>query len=1130
MDGIEIARQIAEQLHQNLIDSGLDVINPLALVLTELEDNRDLEVISVEKGSAQLKGGRAIFDSQAGMILYENCGSDFEKAFLLAHELGHIVLEGTSEDFIAENDDFTVNKETASTALDKVLDYGSRERKEVTMDQFAREFLLPRSLVRKWYIDEDMTSESIALKVGASISIVQQQLLDALLLPSIPESEEQHEKKNYEPDISQTKAAKHTGCPYQLQAGPGTGKTSTLVGRVLHLLDSGVDPSEILVLTFSNKAAGELRDRIAEKASDSVATLWIGTFHAFGLDIVHRFHQLLGLSENPKVISRFEAIEWLEGELARLDLKHYRNYYDPTLTLSDMLAAISRAKDEVVNATSYTILSEQMLVKAQDEDARTQAEKCLEVSTVYRIYERLLKEKDAVDFGDLVKLPVELVESSEEVRTALSKRHKHILVDEYQDVNRASVRLIKAIAGAGENLWVVGDSRQSIYRFRGASSTNMKRFSVDFPGAQSEPLSVNYRSASEVVSLFSTFAKTMKASDGVLPLNLDARKGQIGSKPVFTVAGKPDDELAAIASGIAEMKKQGFSYNQQTVLCTSNARLDDIATYLEAQGVPSLYLGSLFERSEIRDLLSVLSLLTENKAQGLLRAANLSGSPLSTCDVKLVSQYINDHSLKSLEWIEHIDNIEGLSAEGKSSLYFVTDLLVGFTPQDYPWSVLVTIVLDRLKVGKEIYKSTHISEQLKGIAIWQFLNFSRDVIQGKGLPVERLLKRIRRVVQLSEDRDVRQLPLAASRLDGVRLLTIHASKGLEFDVVHLPGMISTGLPSSNRSPNCIPPDSLIEGLSGKEVVKLGHDEEEECKFFVATSRAKKRLFLYASLLQNNGKRRSPSKFIEKIKTHITHSQYSEIADTAVFSGTIMSNSSEQLLLTDRELDLYERCPRRYFYTHSLNLGAKQVDSAFKQMHNVVYDVLKWLKSDFGDSTPSRTELSDRYDKIWTLSGPVDNGYAEDYKRIGKRFIEYLWETRQGKTLITPKEIKVAIAGGVISVTPDEVAVDESGIHTIRKIKSGKKLSDEFDKTGYTLLIQAAEQQYGKGSKVEAIHLTSETHEIVSVTDKKKENRLDRCQHAISSISHGDFPALPSQRNCPTCPSFFLCGSMPSEKI
>lgn len=1131
MDGSEVARQIAEQLHKELTLSGLDACNPLEFVLAEI-DNREIDVYLVDKGSAQLKGGRAIFDSQAGMILYESCGTDFDKAFLLAHELGHIVLEGHNEDFVAENTDASRDCAVASTAMEKVLDYGSRERKEVTMDIFAREFLLPRSLARKWHIEEDATSEAIALKIGAPTSVVQQQLIDALLLPPAIESKEKKDKKGYEPDPSQTKAATHSGSPYQLQAGPGTGKTSTLVRRVLHLLDCGVEPSEILVLTFSNKAAGELRERISEKAPEAAATLWIGTFHSFGLDIVHRFHQVLGLSKDPTVVSRYEAVEWLEDELAKLELMHYRNYYDPTLTLSDILAAISRAKDEVVDATSYTALSESMLEKAQDEQERIQAEKCLEVSRVYKCYERLLKERDAVDFGDLVKLPVELVESNEDVRDAVSKRHKHILVDEYQDVNRASVRLIKAIVGSGENLWVVGDSRQSIYRFRGASSINMKRFSTDFPGAKSEQLAVNYRSAGEVVNLFTAFSKEMKASDGVLPLKLEAQKGSIGVQPGFTVAGKPNEELSAIAAGIADMRKLGFSYKQQAVLCTSNARLDDVASYLEAQGIPVLYLGSLFERPEIRDLLSTLSLLTDNKAQGLFRVAHLSGTGMSSNDVKLVAQYIKENSLKSLEWIAHIDNIEGLSAKGVEILHTLKDILSGFTNKDYPWSVLATLVLDRLNLGKKIYASPHMSDQMNGIAIWQLLNFSRRQINGKGEPVERLLRRIRRIVQLSEDREVRQLPHVAGYLDGVRLQTIHTSKGLEFDVVHLPGMISTGLPGSNRTPNCIPPDSLIEGsvgLSGKEAIKLGHDEEEECKFFVAASRAKKRLLLYASSLQNNGNRRSPSKFIDLINAYIQHNQHVSLAESTEAFEKIVVKPCDELLLTDKELELYGRCPRRYYYTHSLNLGGKRVDNAFMQMHNAVYDVLDWLKRDFSDSTPSKTELFDKFDSSWNSSGPIDNGYAEDYKQIGKRLTEYLWETRQGKSFIAPLEIKVPFSGGTVSITPDEVAVDEGGVHTVRKIKSGKQLSTEFDQLGYTLLIKAAEQQYGQGTIVEAIHLAGETHELVTVTGRKQATRLKSCLSVISAISNEEFPASPNSRTCPTCPSFFFCGGMPSQK-
>ena len=668
------------------------------------------------------------------MILYENINSEFDQAFLIAHELGHVVLEGGATDDITENVDVERSLESPAVGLDRIIDYGSRERREAIMDFFAREFLVPRCVIRRWYLQDNLSSSDIANRLNAPLNVIQQQLLDALLLPAVVSSPAKIANKPVTLDRSQTDAEAHRGTPYQLQAGPGTGKTATLVQRIHGLLDDGIDPATILVLTFSNRAAGELRERIAAKSPEAVASLWIGTFHSFGLDIIHRFHDFLELSDSPRLLSRYEAIELLEDELTRLPLKHFYNIYDPTLNLADMLSAISRAKDEVVNAAGYRRLADRMLEAAgNDQKKRTQAEKCIEVALLYELYERLLKDHDAVDFGDLVSLPVTLAESNEDVRISLSARHQHILVDEYQDVNRASIRLLKAIAHDASRLWVVGDSRQSIYRFRGASSINMRRFAEDFPGAKVDQLAVNYRSASEVINLYTAFSKKMKASDGALPLSLKANRGASGVLPEFRVANRLDDEIAAIANAIEEKKQQGFEYKEQAVLCTSNKRLGEIAKGLESLSIPILYLGSLFERSEIKDLLSLLSLVVDKRAIGLVRAANLSGFSLTLEEISYFNKYLKERDIAPLGWDIDIEKIIGLSDEGRESLRRLVYILKGFSIDENPWSVLATLVIDRLKLAKKIALSDNLKEQMEGIAIWQLLNFCRKKINGKGL-------------------------------------------------------------------------------------------------------------------------------------------------------------------------------------------------------------------------------------------------------------------------------------------------------------------------------------------------------------------------------------------------------------
>lgn len=1132
MDATEATRREAERMHRANVAAGGDPTRPLEFVLREVT-SRGLDVYALQEGDSQLKGGRATFDSQAGSILYEDRGSEFERAFLIAHELGHVVLEGSALDVVTFEVEPDRSMEDAPVGVDRVLDYGARERREVKMDLFAREYLLPRPVLREFHVNEGLTSAMIATRFGAPLAVVQQQLLDALLLPA----DEQHPVGSggvaaaLTPDPTQMEAAAHRGLAFQLQAGPGTGKTRTLVRRIEGLLADGVDPATILVLTFSNKAANELSERIAASNPLAAAAMWIGTFHAFGLDIVHRFHDQLALPAAPRLIDRTEAIELLEEEFPRLDLKHYRNLWDPALDLSDMLSSISRAKDEVIDAAGYRVLAQSMAARAgTDQDARVRAQKCLEVAMLFEAYERLLTTHQLLDFGDLVALPVRLVEGSAEVRDALRARHEHVLVDEYQDVNRASVRLLKAIVGDGRNLWVVGDARQSIYRFRGASATNIARFAVDFPGAQSAELGINYRSDERIVDVFTEFARGMQASTSTLPLTLKADRGTRGEQVELRVAESPDDEISALAASITALHEQGIAYGGQAVLCASNARLNAIAVGLEARGIPALHLGSLFERPEIKDLLALLSLATDPRAAAMVRVATMARNQMPLQDVMRVIEHLRAANPASLAWSAIHAEVDGLADGSREALARLSPLFAGVNASTNPWTLLAGWTIDGLEIAKTLYRTGDAQSRMKGLAIWQFLNFCRRQPRGQGVPVLRLLDRIRRLALLSEDRGLSQLPRSAENIDAVRLMTIHGSKGLEFEVVHLPGMVTSGLPRNNVPPRCPPPDGLIhgsEGLTGIEAVKAGHDEEEECLFFVALSRARNRLQLYAYARQADGRARSPSRFVAPIERLLAHPAHVPLRAGPTLTGVPLSITWQgRPQWTDIQVNLFERCPRRFLYTHVLKLGGRRTETAFMKMHNVVSEVFEWLKREHETTSPTIDELAARFEEAWRSRGVTEHGYAEDYRRIGKRLVEFLIESRSRGVSAPAPPISLRWAEGEILVSPDGVAHVDGGSVTVRRVMTGKQRSNAFDDIEYTVLHLAAVQAYGPHAQVEVTYLTSETIQPMKISSRKLESRREKLQSFLQAMRAGQFPAKPEARSCPRCPSFFLCGDLP----
>ena len=865
MDGFEAIRQEATGLNDSVIATGCDPLDPWELVAAAVAQ-LDLELVCLRVGDPALKGARALFDEQSGTVCFEEAAETTDRALLVAHEIGHVVLHAGSSLCQVGDIDPSRSIEAAPVGLQRVEDYGVRERRELQANVFAREFVLPRPASARLHVDDGLGARAIAERTGLPLPLVRQQLFDSLLLPRVPrQTIAATRAKPLRPDPVQDRAVRHRYGPYQLQAGPGTGKTRTLVQRVVSLLDEGIDPTAILVLTFSNRAAGELTERLTSVAPEAVPRLWIGTIHAFGLDLVRRYHDRFDLPPDPALFDRSDAIEVLEEILPTLSLTHYRNLWDPVIVLRDIVGAISRAKDEVIGPVQYRTLAEAMLGAAASREERTAAEKCLEVADIYRIYEEALRRHRAVDFGDLIMRPTLLLESDPAVVQPLRLRHRHLLVDEYQDVNRASARLLKVLADDGRRLWVVGDARQSIYRFRGASAANMALFPTDYPGAVAAQLNVNYRSTKQIVETLQAVAPRMGVSKKMLRLSLSAERGPGLSDPQVLRYDTPDDEIAGVAASVQELRSAGVSLRGQAVLCRSNARLNEVAVGLEARGIPVLHLGSLFEREEIRDLLALLSLAADRQGAALARVATSPRYDVDLQDIYFAVRHLRSTEGRALRKLDTLTSAVGLSPNGETGFRRLAQDLTGLDRHTSAWDFLSSYLLDRTDCAREMARATNVMERMRAVAVWQFLNFLRVQSPVSSTSrIQRTLDRVRQLVLLAEERDLRQVPAAALQMNAVRLMTVHGSKGLEFEAVHLPGITASSFPIGYQGQRCPPPAGMIatsERLSVKEEQRRSHEHEEQCLFFVALSRARDHLRLYVARKQRSGKNRSPSTFL-----------------------------------------------------------------------------------------------------------------------------------------------------------------------------------------------------------------------------------------------------------------------------
>jgi superfamily I DNA/RNA helicase len=1125
MTGVELARQKAAELYQQAIHRGLDPWQPYEFVRAEAQ-RLGLDVEATAPGAAVLRGARATYIPPDQLIIHERQGSSFDQAFLVAHELGHVVLGDGHEDDVILEIDAARPAEPSPVGVDRVVDYGRRQRREIQMDLFAREFLLPRLVVKELHVSGGWSASDIASRLGAPFNVVAQQLLDALLLPVVslrPGNVVVHPL-----NPQQQAAAHYRGPAYLLEASPGTGKTQTLIARVESLLSDGVDPRRILLLTFSNKAAGEIAERMSRTRADAAAAMWMGTFHGFGLDLIRRFYSQLGFSKDPGMMDRTDAVALLEKEFPRLGLVHHRNLYDPAQIIADVLAVISRAKDEVVDAHRYAELAHAMLGRSHDDESRIAAERALEVVRVYQAYEILKRQANRVDYGDLVALPVHLLESDDGVRSHLRSLYDHVLVDEYQDVNRASIRLLVALHGESQQLWAVGDAKQSIYRFRGASSFNMLRFgAVDFPGGQRNRLLINYRSVEEVVDTYSAFAAEMKAGGDNSVLT--AHRGAGGQHPEFRMVDRPEQQTVALADAIEECRRAGYSYRDQVVLCTGNDKLAALAPELERLQIPVLSLGSLFERPAVRGLLAFLSLLTDRRAMGLVRVAGWTEFSMSLEDVAAVLAHLRDSQENSGSdtWWHCPEVIPGLSFSGQATVLQLSAALHGFDQIAAPWTVLATLLLDRSRIAARLADSTAIAERTEAMGLWQVMNFVRVQPHGEGLPIVRLLDHVRRLLSLGDDRDLRQLPSSAQGMDAVRLMTIHGAKGLEFPVVHVPGLNADTLPRVGPPPPCLPPEGMVQGASGtpREILRSAEFEEHECLFYVALSRARDRLFLYAPS-QKGGKQARPSPFIARLRLPASQ-QHTVVPERQLPSNPAAENVSLMfdggLRFTEAQLAVYERCPRRFFYTYLLQIGGKRRETLFTRMHEAVRSVIEGVTGDL--ATVSYDEIAKRLETAFDVQELLDQDGAFRLRDLALPLLRYFLALSEGHVYEPAKDIHLEFGLNEVIVRPDQIVVSPGGQRIVRRVRTGHYSSTDKDSIATGAFFLAVQQDY-PDAVAELVYLSDGRAHPLEMSPLVRGRRQMKLGEILEDIRRGCFPARPSQRSCPSCPAFFVCGALP----
>lgn len=662
----------------------------------------------------------------------------------------------------------------------------------------------------------------------------------------------------------QKEAVLHFEGPLLILAGAGSGKTRVLTHRIAYLIEEHqVPPYHILALTFTNKAANEMRERVNNIIEYGAGSIWVSTFHSTCVRILRRFIDHLGY-DNAFTIYDSDDQKSLMKDICKqlnIDTKKYKE--------RTFLNAISSAKDELKTPEQYA-----------DEVAKEYNKKIF--GRVYKEYQKRLKQNNALDFDDLIMLTVQLFRQNAEILNHYQERFPFILVDEYQDTNTAQFTLLSLLASRYQNLCVVGDDDQSIYRFRGANIHNILNFEKIFPATKVIRLEQNYRSTKNILA----------AASGVIKHN-SMRK----EKTLWTTAeagapisyGRYDneyEEAQGIAADIHRQVKDGISYNDFAILYRTNAQSRVFEEKLIYEGIPYRIIGAVnfYARKEIKDILCYLKTINNSADDiAIKRIINIPRRGIGQTTIGRISDYAFSQEMPFYEALRRVDEIPGCT-RASAKIHSFVSLIEHF----------------RMKLRGEMYSLEDMTQELLDVTgyVRELEAEGTDEANGRIENIESLMNKI---VQYEEDNNggslndlledialVSDIDTVSDDAEQVLLMTLHSAKGLEFPNVYICGMEETIFPGA----------SAVFGDDPSEL------EEERRLCYVGITRAMKKLTLTsANQRMRNGEMNfnRPSRFINEIPRHLVKQTYGAVLKPEVESKpTEFSRTKASLYTKDRK--------------------------------------------------------------------------------------------------------------------------------------------------------------------------------------------------------------------------------------
>src|SRR5436309_4487550 len=818
---------------------------------------------------------------------------------------------------------------------------------------------------------------------------------------------------------AQRRAVTHDTGPLLIVAGAGTGKTTVIPRRIAWLIATRrARPDEILALTFTDKAAAEMEERVDTLVPYGYADVEIATFHAFG-DRILREHALeIGLTPDFRVLNRAEQTIFLRDRLFELPLAHYRPLGDPTRHLQALITLISRCKDEDISPEEYQAhagrLEREAAAAVDYEEARERAAQQRELTATYAKYEELMTRDGRVDFGDQIVQVLRLFRRRPYVLGAYQRRFRYILVDEFQDTNHAQFELVKLLAARHGNVAVVGDEDQAIYRFRGAAISNILGFLDVYHDAAQIVVTENFRSHQAILDAAYRLIQynnpdRLEVKSGIVK-QLTAVREAPGPEPRHWHFETASQEADTVAQTIRDRVEQGaWSYNDVAILVRSNDDGDPFLRALNLRGVPWTFSGNagLYGRPEVRLLLAFLRAVAH--PDDSVSAHYLASSDLYQVPIVDLTRCAT-HADRKHRWLfdvlkdaEQIPELAAeLSEEARVAIRHLVSDLVRYMElgREMPTGELLYQFLVDSGWLARMSKAVTARDEAEVQNISKFFRRIQDASKAlKYDNVREFVKHLEALIDAGEDPAVAE---ADVETPAVRVLTVHKAKGLEFPVVFLVHLVQGKFPTQRRRDALELPGELL-----KDVAPAGdfHTQEERRLFYVGMTRARRELFLTSARDYGGTRERKVSQFVLEAldlpKDAARPFKGKAVEEIERFApppaqqtgAAVPIPESEELLLSHKQVDDYQTCPLKYRYVHLLRVP-------ILRHHTVVYGstihavVEFYLKRRVEGNYTSLEDLLAEYERKWLNQGFLTWQHQEARKAAGREALTRFWNQEE----------------------------------------------------------------------------------------------------------------------------------------